>query len=272
MAGGFHGRAQEEQLPERRPRAPSAGGELRGVWGPGGGAAAGPAAAPWTQYPFTNFLGEGSPFLRFLLPSGCGCQDRVGAPPILEPISVRIGIVHWGYGILTQQCPFPNFFGWEGSPTKRDYKKRGTLILASLLENLDKEFGRKNAGNVGLGELGPKKEGGPKCRWWCWFLKNKWCCWFPFKTIQRTAPSRFKIAKPSKGSPISRQILKRVARPLERLSTPCAVGLKGIQMKPTMGVPNLRHTHMSPLKKCDHCEQLASGREYNSITCIVGMP
>ena len=28
------------------------------------------------------------------------------------------------------------FVGWEGSPTKIDYRKRGTLILTSLLEDL----------------------------------------------------------------------------------------------------------------------------------------
>ena len=28
------------------------------------------------------------------------------------------------------------FFGWEGSPTKIDYSKKGTLILSSLLEDL----------------------------------------------------------------------------------------------------------------------------------------
>ena len=38
------------------------------------------------------------------------------------------------------RCPFsPFFFGWEGSPTKIDYrKKRGGLILTSLLEDLVK--------------------------------------------------------------------------------------------------------------------------------------
>ena len=29
-----------------------------------------------------------------------------------------------------------SFFGWEGSPTKIDYRKKGTLILTSLLEDL----------------------------------------------------------------------------------------------------------------------------------------
>ena len=33
--------------------------------------------------------------------------------------------------------PFYPFFG-ESSPTKMEYSKKGTLILASLLENLDK--------------------------------------------------------------------------------------------------------------------------------------
>ena len=28
------------------------------------------------------------------------------------------------------------FFAWEGSPTKIDYRKKGTLILSSLLEDL----------------------------------------------------------------------------------------------------------------------------------------
>ena len=28
------------------------------------------------------------------------------------------------------------FFGWEGSPTKIDYRTKGTLILTSLLEDL----------------------------------------------------------------------------------------------------------------------------------------
>ena len=32
----------------------------------------------------------------------------------------------------------PNFFAWEGSPTKIDYRKKGTLILTSLLEDLVK--------------------------------------------------------------------------------------------------------------------------------------
>ena len=32
--------------------------------------------------------------------------------------------------------PFRLFFGWEGSPTKIDYRKKvGTLILTSLLED-----------------------------------------------------------------------------------------------------------------------------------------
>ena len=30
------------------------------------------------------------------------------------------------------------FFGWEGSPTKVDYRKKGTLIKTSLLEDLVK--------------------------------------------------------------------------------------------------------------------------------------
>ena len=31
------------------------------------------------------------------------------------------------------------FFGWEGSPTKIDYRKKGTLVLTSLLEDLHLE-------------------------------------------------------------------------------------------------------------------------------------
>ena len=30
----------------------------------------------------------------------------------------------------------PTFFGWEGSLTKIDYRKKGTLILTSLLQDL----------------------------------------------------------------------------------------------------------------------------------------
>ena len=30
------------------------------------------------------------------------------------------------------RCPFSPFFGWEGSPTKIEYRKKGTLILSSL--------------------------------------------------------------------------------------------------------------------------------------------
>ena len=32
------------------------------------------------------------------------------------------------------RCPFSPLFSWEGSPTKIDYRKKGTLILTSLLE------------------------------------------------------------------------------------------------------------------------------------------
>ena len=35
------------------------------------------------------------------------------------------------------RCPFTvSFFGWEDSATKIDYRKKGTLILTSLLEDL----------------------------------------------------------------------------------------------------------------------------------------
>ena len=34
------------------------------------------------------------------------------------------------------RCPLTNFVGWEGSPTQIDYRKKGTLILTSLLEDL----------------------------------------------------------------------------------------------------------------------------------------
>ena len=37
---------------------------------------------------------------------------------------------------LPARCPFTLFLG-EGSPTKIEYRKRGTLILTSLLEDLD---------------------------------------------------------------------------------------------------------------------------------------
>ena len=29
-----------------------------------------------------------------------------------------------------------SFVGWEGSPTKTDYRKKGTLVLTALLEDL----------------------------------------------------------------------------------------------------------------------------------------
>ena len=35
--------------------------------------------------------------------------------------------------------PFYHFLG-EGSPTKIDYRKKGTLILTSLLEDLDQSL------------------------------------------------------------------------------------------------------------------------------------
>ena len=35
------------------------------------------------------------------------------------------------------RCPsLPFLFGWEGSPSKIDYRKNGTLILSSLPEDL----------------------------------------------------------------------------------------------------------------------------------------
>ena len=35
------------------------------------------------------------------------------------------------------RCPWSHFFfGWEGSPTKIDYREKGTLIPTSLLEDL----------------------------------------------------------------------------------------------------------------------------------------
>ena len=40
---------------------------------------------------------------------------------------------------LFSRCPssgLVHFFGGEGSPTKIDYRKKGTLILTSLLEDL----------------------------------------------------------------------------------------------------------------------------------------
>ena len=37
--------------------------------------------------------------------------------------------------------PFLTLFLGEGSPTQMDYRKKGTLILTSLLEDLDCCFG-----------------------------------------------------------------------------------------------------------------------------------
>ena len=50
--------------------------------------------------------------------------------------------------------PFHPFFGWEDSPTRIDYRKNGTLILTSLLEDLvshgPRLFEKKNEGRTGL--------------------------------------------------------------------------------------------------------------------------
>ena len=97
----------------------------------------------------------------------------MNSPPILVYFSGDWD-VHWGYGLLTHghilhapkgtrwvvctpPCSHPSkggaaprgdfyqvrqlgaflpVFGWEGSPTKIDYRKKGTLILSSLLKNL----------------------------------------------------------------------------------------------------------------------------------------
>ena len=53
--------------------------------------------------------------LAFDVGAWCACLCQLGSPA---------------------RCPLTNFFGWEGSPTKIDYRKKGTLILASLLEGL----------------------------------------------------------------------------------------------------------------------------------------
>ena len=53
------------------------------------------------------------------------------------------------------------FFSWEGSPTKIDYRKNGTRILASLLEDLVNKLV-----TVGKGlEDGPDPHGG-SLSWW----------------------------------------------------------------------------------------------------------
>ena len=45
------------------------------------------------------------------------------------------GVGGWGVG----GCPFsPTFFLGKGSPTKIDHRKKGSLVLASLLEDLAK--------------------------------------------------------------------------------------------------------------------------------------
>ena len=50
------------------------------------------------------------------------------------------------------QVPFYPFLG-EGSPTKRDYRKKGTLFLTSLLEDLVEDVlgksGRHNEKTMG---------------------------------------------------------------------------------------------------------------------------
>ena len=42
----------------------------------------------------------------------------------------------WSRG-TPARCPFTVYFLGEGSPTKIDYRKKGTLILTSLLADLD---------------------------------------------------------------------------------------------------------------------------------------
>ena len=46
--------------------------------------------------------------------------------------------------------PFLTLFGGEGSPTKIDYREKGTLILTSLLEDLALPWTlKKGAGGYG---------------------------------------------------------------------------------------------------------------------------
>ena len=51
----------------------------------------------------------------------------------LRKLVVRTMVARLGPPVV----PFCLCFGWEGSPTKIDYRKMGTLILNSLLEDLE---------------------------------------------------------------------------------------------------------------------------------------
>ena len=64
--------------------------------------------------------GAGGEEVRLLVGAVEACPKRILGPPVV---------------------PLLPFFGWEGSPTKIDYRKKGTFILSSLLENLELQSG-----------------------------------------------------------------------------------------------------------------------------------
>ena len=83
------------------------------------------------------------------------CSGGLPEDPLHFPKSVLTrktrGTLREGGGLLAkvpqQLVPFYRFFfGWEGSPTKTDYRKNGSLILSSLLEDLVVFQGRGEGG------------------------------------------------------------------------------------------------------------------------------
>ena len=56
-------------------------------------------------------------------------------------------------------------FGWEGSPTKIDYRKKGTLILTTLLEDLVHLYGQSPSRCARIHGCAPFKVMYPACIW-----------------------------------------------------------------------------------------------------------
>ena len=98
----------------------------------------------------------------------------MNSPPILRTYFSGDWDVHWGYDLGFDPwpyfcsspipiVPFYPFLG-EGSHTKIDYRKQGTLILTSLLEDLALRTSTalllRKAGAVGAGQAHPVGRGG----------------------------------------------------------------------------------------------------------------
>ena len=65
-------------------------------------------------------------FDRPRVPAGAMSRRRLWASKVEPSGSVRQNL----------GSPVVPFFGWEDSPTKIDYRKKGTLTVTSLLEDL----------------------------------------------------------------------------------------------------------------------------------------